>query len=88
MVNTNVTVYLLRRIVNLTPAERSIETDLAATKTSFQHSQDSKPLLPSCTHATRNQLARPSHNPRSRAALPALELGLARVQVTPPQVDI
>ena len=32
MVNTNVTVYLLHRIVNLTPAEHSIETDLAATE--------------------------------------------------------
>ena len=63
IVNTNVTVYLLLRIVNLTPADRSIETDLAATGSFISALVRFQTAAACCTHATRNKLTGPSDNP-------------------------
>ena len=87
IVNTNVTVYLLHRIVNLTPAERSIEMDLAATGRlhfSTRKIPTAAAVLYSCdAKSTRNTKLQPQFT----CCSPGTRVRLARVQLTPPQVD-
>jgi len=64
---------LLQRIINLIPAERPIETDLAATESFISAPPRLQTAAALCTNATRNQLATPSQYPVDLLLSRALE---------------
>jgi hypothetical protein len=87
IVNTNVTVYLLLRIVNLTPAERTIETDLGdygRLHFSTRKIPTAAAALHSCD-AKSTRKTKPQH--QFTSCSPGTRVRLAGVQLTPPQVD-